>query len=1011
MRLPSLAISNHQFVWVAILILTLLGIVSYQTMPRSEDPQFNFPSSLVTVIYSGTGPFDMESQIVDKVEEALNELDDIDDVKTTIRDSVSTTRIQFVYGTDPDDKYEEVIRAVNQIRDQLPEGIQKLEIKRISPTDVNIMQIALSSESSPYHQLKYYAEKLEDELEKIRSVKESDTWAYPEQQIEIGLDLRKLATLGISSNHVLDILSGNSQNIPAGFIYSGTERLTVRTSGLYRSIEELARTPIYSRDYQVLHLEDIATIRLADAPARHIARYDGKRSVFVSAVQREGSQIFAVMDEIHQKVNKFENTLPDDIELVWIFDQSDSVKRQTKGFFSSLIQGIGVVGLVLLFLLGIRPAVVAMVSIPLSIIIAIGWVDTAGFGIQQMTIVGLIVALGLLVDNAIVVVENIQRYLKEGYNALDATLKGASQVGWAITSGTVTTVLAFLPLLLLQSGSGTFMRSMPVTVVLTLTCSLIIALTIIPLMAKHLLSAKNGPIAATSNKGFSWLNQKVYAPTLRFSLRFPWLIILLCIALFVSSLSLMKSVGVSMFPKADKPQVLIDIKMPVNSRIDHSNVVTQKVEHVISKHPAVTHVATNIGNGNPRIYYNKIPKQGLPNYAQLMVQLDSDSIEKTNKITEELRALLVDWPEADIKVEQFQQGPPYEAPIAIRVISDDHDRIRTMAAKVENVLRNTGGVINLDNAAADEMITSRIKIKADKAALLGVNAYELDQAVRTALNGANIGVYRDKLGEDYNIVLKSNHYNQPDSKEFDRIMLTSATGAQIPLRQVADIELESAQAKLQHYNLQRMIYVTADVSDGYNVAAVTQDVIAGLDKLDWPTDVTWSAGGEEENRNKNFAGLAKALVLSLLGIFAVLVLQFRSFLQPAIIFIAIPFALTGAIFGLYISGYSFSIIAFVGLNSLMGIVVNNSIILVDYANQLRSEGTSVQNAIQESSATRLMPIILTTLTTVGGLLPLTIQGGVMWAPMGWTIIGGLAVSTLLTLILVPVLYKLFTRDS
>ncbi|GLQ32658.1 efflux RND transporter permease subunit [Litoribrevibacter albus] len=1010
MRLPALAINNHQFVWVATLILTLLGIVSYNSMPRSEDPQFNFPSSLITVIYSGTNPFDMESQIVDKIEEALNELDDIDDVKSTIRDSVSTTRIQFLYGADPDDKYEEVVRAVNQIRDQLPDGIQKLEIKRISPTDVNIVQLALSSESASYLELKQYAENLEDQLEKIRNVKESETWAYPEQQVEIALDLRKLATLGISSNQVLDVLSGNSRNIPAGFIYSGTDRLTVRTSGLYRTLEEIGRTPIYSRDYQVLHLEDIATIRLADATPRHIARYDGKRSVFISAVQREGSQIFDVMNQIRQQVSAFEATLPDTVQLTWVFDQSESVDRQTNSFFSSLLQGIAVVGGVLFLILGIRPAVVAMVSIPLSIVIAIGWVDTAGFGIQQMTIVGLIVALGLLVDNAIVVVENIQRFLKEGYSRLDATLKGASQVGWAITSGTVTTVLAFLPLLLLQSGSGTFMRSMPVTVVITLLCSLLLALTIVPLMGKYLLSHKIGPIATTSNRGFDWLNQRIYEPTLRFSLKYPWLVLLLCIGLFIGSLSVMKSVGVSMFPKADKPQVLVDIKMPVNASIEHSDAITRKVEHVINKHPKVTHVATNVGNGNPRIYYNKIPKQGLPNYAQLMVELDANSIQETSAITEELRALLVNWPEADIKVEQFQTGPPYEAPIAIRVISDKHGSIRQMAEQVEATMRGMEGIINIENAASDEMITTKIQIKSDKAALLGINAYEMDQAVRTALNGANIGVFRDNLGEDYAIVLKSNHYNHPNSKEFDRIMLTSASGAQIPLRQVADIQLESNQAKLQHYNLQRMTYITADVAEGYNVAAVTQDVIQQLNQLDWPADVTWNAGGEEENRNKNFAGLAKALVLSLLGIFAVLVLQFRSFLQPVIIFIAIPFAITGAILGLYVSGYSFSIVAFVGLNSLMGIVVNNSIILVDYANQLRAQGASIQEAISESSATRLMPIVLTTLTTVGGLLPLTIQGGVLWAPLGWTIIGGLAVSTLLTLILVPVLYKLLTRD-
>ncbi|MCP5161176.1 MAG: efflux RND transporter permease subunit [Hahellaceae bacterium] len=1013
MKLPSLALKNYQFTWMLVLMLSLLGWVSFQTMPRSEDPQFNFPSSLITVIYAGTDPMDMESQVVDVLEEALNELDDIDSVRSTIRDGVATLRVEFLYGSDPDDKYDEVLRSVNQARADLPENLQKLEVRRLSPTTVNIAQLALISESASYQELKYYAEKLESEIEKVPSIKESETWAYPEQQVEVALDLRKLSALGVSAEQIYKVISSSSKNLPAGYIYSGDDKLTVRTSGFYRSLQEVEATPVYAKNSQILHLKDVATVRLADAPARYLGRYNGERAVFVSAIQREGTQISKAIAGIEDKAARLATKLPSHIRLQWVFNQGNSVAKQIDTFTSNLGQGVIVVGLVLLLLLGIKPAIVAMVSIPLSIMIAIGWVDFAGFGLQQMTIVGLIIALGLLVDNAIVVVENIQRNLRQGMSRYDATVQGAAQVGWSITSGTVTTVLAFFPLLLLQSGSGTFMRSMPVTVVLTLTASLLLALTVVPLMSKGLLPLQPNMAEKAATRGFEWLNHYIYAPVLRSSLRHPWILMVICVALFGGSLLLVKAVGVSMFPKADKPQLLIDVRLNENSRLDRTNEVIRQVEQVVSRHPAVKAIASNIGNGNPRLYYNKMPKQGQANYGQLMVELETGSIEQTTVIADEIRTSLSQWPEADIKVEQFQQGPPYEAPIAIRVIGDDHAVIRKMAAEVEQVLRNTPDTMSVDNLSAAEMVTVKVQIKADKAALLGLTSYEMDQAVRMALSGMPAGTYRDQLGEDYTILVLGNHYNQPTSDEFDKILLSLGNGQQVPLGQIADIQLFSSQAQLQHYNFDRMALVTADVAEGRNVAKLTAEVIEKLKQLEWPEGVYWTAGGEEESRNKNFAGLGKALILSLLGIFAVLVLQFRSFLQPLIIFIAIPFAITGAIVALYLSGYSFSIMAFVGLNSLMGIVVNNSIILVDYANQrlLENPEIGVAGAIAESASTRLTPIVLTSLTTVGGLLPLTLQGGIMWAPMGWTIIGGLAMSTLLTLLLVPVLYQMLTRTA
>jgi len=1032
MNIPSLAIKNHQFTLVVILLLVALGAASLANMPRSEDPQFDFPMTMTSIVYPGTNPIDMEKLVVDPIEDAINELEDIHLIRTDIEDGIAVIQTEFIYGSDPDEKYDDVVAAIATIRDDLPSNIRRLKTDKISPADINIFQLAVTSSTASYGELKLVAEQVEARLERVSDVKRVEVKAYPEQQVQVKADLIRLAAFDISLTELAQALRSSAANIPGGHINIGQRRFTVQTSGDFNSLDEIRRTIIHSSGDHVVYVEDVAEVAFGDEIPSYLARHQGTRSVFVSVIQRKGSNIFNVTKALNETVDNLKKSLPENISLETVIDQSHSVDERVSGFFSSLLQGLLLVGITSILVLGFRASFVVVLAIPMSILIGLGWLDLAGFGIQQMSIAGLVIALGLLVDNAIVVTENVGRFLRDGHDRLSSAIKGSSQVAWAVISGTLTTILSFFPILLLPSHSGTFIRSMPVTVVITLTASLVIALLLTPLLASRVLkqSSCKGVVKSVDDefKDSPWLLKQVqrfargpYHRMLSFSLRRPWIIMTISLVILVSSLSLIKSVGVSMFPKAEKPQILVNIETAEGSSFDKTYALAVDVEQIVAKHPEVISVTTNIGKGNPRIYYNITPKREVPNYAQLFVQLENTGdYQDVDAFIATLRKEFKALPASRVTVQEFMQGPPYVAPISIRIMGDDLDALRTVAVDIEKIVKETTGTVNVDNPVARHKVDVRIRINRDKAALLNIPIQTIDQAIRTALVGQTVGAYRDEQGEDYDIVIRRAGSKKPHFDALREVNLKPPTGGMVLLDHLVDIEMESIIPRFQHHNLERMARVTSDVEAGYQTEQVTNNIIEKLDQYPWPEGVKYLVGGEQENRKQSFGGMLQALLIALLGIFAVLVLQFRSFIQPLIIFAAIPFAITGAIFGLWITGYTFSFTAFVGLTSLVGIVVNNSIILVDYANQIRASAKQkygietkkdIANAITESGKTRLLPILLTTLTTIGGLLPLTLSGSSMWSPMGWAIIGGLIVSTLLTLLVVPILYQWLTKPE
>lgn len=1009
MRLPKFALDNHQFASILVIILVLIGIVSFITMPRSEDPQVTPAGTSVFVIYPGANPADLEELIVDPIEESLNELEDIKEIRSRTSDGLAIVEIEFLTGSDPDDKFSDVTQKVNSIKSQLPEDILQLDLVKWTITDVKILQVALLSDGAEYRELEKEADRLKDKFEKVNGVMKIELWAFPEQEIRVSVDMERIAKLNIPLNQIIGAIKSDNTNIPGGNVDLGNRRFNIQTSGSYESIDEINNTIISSLNRNIVYLKDVADVNYSYEDNQYYARYNGKRAIYVTATQKVGTNIFNVMDGLKSELENIKTKLPSNIKAEIVFDQSKSVASRLEGFFLNLLQGLLLVGLIVILAVGLRASFIVMLVIPVSILIGVGLLDFSNYGLEQMSIAGLVIALGLLVDNAIVVTENISRFMKQGYSPLDAAVKGTAQIGWAIVSSTTTTVLAFIPIILMQDITGDFIRSMPMTVVYTLTASLLVSLMITP----YLTSKWIKPEMIRKDTYFGTMMNNIitnqYRKSLDFALKKPKLVITLAVIVFIASLGLFPLIGISFFPKAEKPLFLININTPDGTSLDKTNEVALYVESVLKEKDEITHYASNIGHGNPRIYYNVMMKRATGNHAQIFVQLDEFDLDEFNNLLDELRDKFSVYPGAKIEVKEFEQGPPVEAPIAIRILGDNLDILRSLSRDVEKIFSETKGTINVNNPLSTSKTDLYVNINRAKAGMLGVQISEIDRTVRAAIAGLVISTYNDANGKEYNIVVRSAVNKKPRLEDFDKIYVSSVTGAQVPLKQFAAIEFIASPMSINHYDLSRNVMITADVSSGYPVNETTNSIIKKLENYNWPKGYSYFVGGELKSQSESFGGMSKALIVALVGIFGVLVLQFRSYSQPLIVFSAIPLAVVGAVVALLITGNTFSFTAFVGITSLVGIVVNNSIILVDYTNQLRETGKGILDALKEAGETRFVPIVLTTATTIGGLLPLTLGGGTMWAPMGWTIIGGLTMSTFLTLIVVPVLYKLYTK--
>lgn len=700
--------------------------------------------------------------------------------------------------------------------------------------------------------------------------------------------------------------------------------------------------------------------------------------------------------------------MPGNIDQQVIFDQADNVNSRLGGLGIDFVIAILLV-IVTLLPLGTRASVVVMVSIPLSLAIGIVMISALGFSLNQLSIVGLVVALGLLVDDSIVVVENIERWMRDGHSRLDATLKATKQIGMAVIGCTATLVIAFMPLMFLPEASGEFIRSLPVAVICSVIASMLVALTVVPFLSSKLLK----PHADANGNIFLRTLQKIihgsYARLLDKALARPVLTIVIALIIFGGSIALIPVVGFSLFPASEKPQFLINISTPLQSNLHYTDSITRQIEKELREIPEVRYFASNVGKGNPRIYYNVLPQNERTDFSELFVLLQPDvKSDRKLEIIEMLRKKWTPYPGAKVEVKNFEQGQPIISPVEVRLLGDNLDTLRNLGGQIENMLLQTEGTIYVNNPLKNLKSDIKVNINKEKAQALGIATINIDRTVRMAVAGIDVGKYvnPNSKGDDYSILLTTSHPSYPDLSVFDNLYVNNNQGISIPLMQVASLQLETSPLSINHYNKTRTISVNAFVQKGFLNDKVIQDVKQQMDTFRLPAGYSYEMGGEIESRNQSFGGFGSIILVTLFMFIAVLVLEFKTFKSTLIVLSVIPLGIVGAVLALLFTGNSLSFVATIGIVALAGIEVKNTILLVDFINQLRSEGKSLNDAIEEAGEIRFLPIILTTLTAIGGLLPIALSSNPLISPLAIVIIGGLISSTLLSRIVTPVVYKL-----
>jgi multidrug efflux pump subunit AcrB len=1006
MKISSYAVKNYQFTLVIFIMIIVLGITTILNMPRSEDPEMHAPSYSVVVVYPGTSPKDMETLIVDPLEKEFSAQENIKRVRTSIGDGLAVIRIDYKYGSNVDDKYQEVLRVMNSKRAELPENIN-IDVIRFQPSDVNILQIALVSENAPRDRLQYYAEKLQDELERIRELKNVEIHGLPNRQVRIELATDKIAQMSITMDNVMSSLQNEMINIPGGSLDAGNRTFNIKSSGSYQQLDQIKNTVVYNAAGKNVFLKDVANVYYGYDDATYETRLNGHRSVFVVAAQKEGENISKTQKVYQPVLAQFKKTLPANIDMVQSFDQAENVNRRLGGLGEDFLIAILLVAVTLLPL-GFRPALIVMISIPLSLAIGVILLQLFGYNLNQLSIVGLVVALGLLVDDSIVVVENIERWMLEGHTRMEATLKATGQIGKAVVGCTAALMIAFMPLVFLPEGAGDFIRGLPLAVIMSVFASMLVSLTIIPFLSSKLLAQHTGhPDGNIFMRALKRLIHGSYSKLLDKALNRPVLTILATIIIFSSSLVLFKVVGFSLFPASEKPQFLINITTPPQSSLAYTNSIAKNIEQVLKNEHDIKYYSSNIGKGNPRVYYNIVPEHERTDYAQIFVQLEEHtSPDKKLALIEKLRKLWTPYPGAKVEVTNFEQGPAVPAPVEIRLFGDNLDTLRNLAANAEVLLQQTQGAIYVNNPVKLLKSDIRVAINNEKAQLLDVSSVTIDRTVRLAVAGLNLGHYSDNNDNDYDILLTRNKEGHSSLDVFNNLYVNSRSGKAYPLTQVADLRMETSPLSIHHQEKRRVVSVTAFVQKGFLVDRVLNDVIAKMDAMKLPAGYSYEMGGEVETRQDSFGGFMSIIIVTIFLFIAVLVLEFGTFKSTLIVLSVIPLGIVGAAIGLWVTGNSLSFIAIVGMIALAGIEVKNTILLVDFTNQLREQGKPLETAIREAGEVRFLPIVLTSLTAIGGLIPIAISTNPLIAPLAIVLIGGLISSTLLSRIVTPVVYKL-----
>jgi multidrug efflux pump subunit AcrB len=1006
----AFTINRWQLSLVMFVLLAVLGINALTTIPRSVDPHFPIPIVSIIVAQPGANAADIEQTVIKPIEATIRSLDDVKEVRARANDGAAVIVTEFDWSGDPEQYFNDVVREVGAIRDTLPQGIARIEYRKARTTTTAVLQLALVSKDASWQRIDKYAEDFREAIVRNPGVRGAYVHGLPAPQVQVLIDPGRLAQLQLAPAAVANALRQGGSELPPGAVQSGDRRFNIEAGGAFRDLDAIRALPLRAGNGAMLTVGDVARVEWGAAEQLVRARYNGERSVFITIQQKDGIDVIRLRRDLEAQLQASAQALPPDMRFEQVFDQSRDIEHRLSELTRDFSIAVALVALTLLPL-GWRASLIVMISIPLSLatgLLAISW---AGYNLSQLTVAGFIVALGLLVDDSIVVTENIARHLREGQSRREAAIQATREITPAVLGSTLVLIFAFAPLLFLPEGAGMFTRSFIFSIIFTIGASLIVSLTIIPFLASRILprEAHEG-----GNPLLKWLTggiERLYRPVLHQALEKPRLYFYGAMALCLSAFALVPVLGFSLFPYADTSYFRVTVEAEEGSSIANTDRLVRQAADIVRQESAIQVRAENIGGANPQVFYNVFGTDERPNYGEVLAVMERWDGQRSVEMVDRLRHKLDRIPGASIQVVLFQNGAPISAPIAIRVRGENLAKLSELAGKVEAILRKTPGARDVDNPLATQRIDLDINIDEGKAALLGVPEGEARRALRLALSGEPASSFRDEEGDTYPVVVRLPFRDSLPVSALDRIYVANRAGAAIPLSQIAAPVMESVPPQIERFQQERVATINAHLEPGALANRVTQAAMAEIDKIALPEGYRIGIGGEAEAIGKTFSGFGTIVAIALFGIFAVLVAEFGRFRDTIVVAGVIPLGTFGGLIALLLTGNSLSYMAVIGFVALVGIEIKNSILLVDFTAQLRREGLGLREAIEKAGEVRFLPVLLTSVTAVGGLLPLALFGGSLYSSLAWVIIGGLVSSTLLSRIVTPVMYLLVARGA
>jgi len=1019
MFLTDLSINRPVLVTMAIMVFIVFGVLAYFSLPINLMPDLKLPYVVVQTVYSGAGPREIESQVTEPIEEAVATVSQIDFIQSYSMENVSLVMVAFKLGKNIDVANQEVKDKVDAVIRNLPDGTDRPIVMKMDITAFPIMDLVLSGNISPKDLYELADGEVKDRLSQIPGVARVSLIGGAKRQIDVRLTDKVVFENKISLSQLSGILAAGNLDMPAGNFSQGTQEYSVRLKGEYQYVEKIKNTDIPT-PFGVKKLSQIARVEDATEEVRSKAIYfnvpenlKDDNIVRLSITNASDGNVVAIAEEITKQIPALNKELPEGVKLEIMRDDSVFTKDTINSTLQNILLGILFTGLILfLFLHDLRSTLIVAISMPYCIISTFVFMQIFGYSFNIMTMMGLSTSIGILVSNSVVVLENIFRHKDMGNTRKQASQIGTNEIGTAVLASTLTNIVVFLPIATMTSMVGRFFKEFAVTVTVATVFSLLTAFTITPMLASKIIPKEKR--VSKWGKTFDNVFDKfgnIYAKFLSYTLRSKKTsisILLFTLMALLIAIGLTFFVGMEMIPTVDQRNLTISVEMPQGTNLEETAKTMDLIQNRVAKHKEIVHILTNLGSGG-------FIDTGT-NLASSDIKLVDRKERKysANQLADILTKELADIPNAKIKVagSTMVMGGGGNSAVQFMLEGQDNARLEQIKNEVVKSIENIPGLINLDTSSRYGRYELTLYPKRDKLAAAGATVYDLALALRANVEGLVSTQYRESGNQyDIKISLEDEVVDSPDKiKNLSVVVM----GRSYLVSQLADVEFATGVNRLTHYDRYKTIMVTGDIASGYHLSDITSQIEERMNKINFPTGYRFEWGGQAKMMNETIVDMVRTFILAVILTYMLLAAILESFAQPILILATVPLALIGVILSLLITGNTLNIVSMMAIIMLVGIVVNNAILIMDYVNIKRREGYSVHDALMEAGKMKLKPIVMSTLAIIVGMLPMAIgigsTGAEMTRPMGIVSIGGLIVSTFLTLIIIPAFYFLTTKN-